>query len=1285
VSGPPTTKRGRATARAAHVASRAGEFDAVALAAAMAERLDAELADVEVDADRVHARAAEADADVEAAADAGAADVVRVPKAFAGGNARRWVPIGPSVIRAESGRTFKRSTGRVRDIQVSNDGKRAYAATAKGGLWYTGDAGQLWLPVGGWVERPRTAGGVLNGQACGCLLVSFGLTAADDYVMVGTGELQGFSRPPIRPALGGIGVLAGAHPATVALGAGGDPWEPESGLAQFEGRGVFRLVRDPAATAGRATGAGLDRVLAATNDGLFLGTRRTAPAPHNGEFTWAQLSALGTFMGLAPGTQPIVTDALWFSRLAQADGRMVVAVARGLETATADAPEGSGVAYSDDRGVSWHWVDGLDPTVAAADKAMGRMSLANPEADRVYVLGERKHRTPPPVTDIQSLWRIAAMNAASPVAQLVSGMPTELWRRGSTGRNQRDYDQAIAVDVVAGVDRVYLAGNTRWVDGWVASLWCFDVTMPARTLTPAPGISRTGAPELPPPPLKGGDDATVPGFIGNDLHPDVHCVRVAGPAGLGRHVWVSTDGGIYVSTRAGRVNTFAARSTGISAVEVQFHAAHPTSSHFGAIGTQDNGRHVRVGDVVWEDVTSGDGGGVTIHPYASQFIVSQFNYAGWTATPDVGFVDPLDQGAGAGARDRESGLSSFYSGAATAKLPPATGRLAIGTNRVWLSDDLGSGVDNTWKVLPFGAAGPATNPRVGGLDPVAKQGDGVPGGAPLAPVVAGVGPLGEVVTTKWAGPRKLLVVFSRGVVRWTQDPMTSNWSARVLVAFGNPALVPPVTGPPNLATTMISDIAPIPGTDDFYLLTTGNPTAAADDTCYHFRDADNTYRKTGLRAQLGPLDPAYAVTVDPGAPATVYVGTVTGVWRGVRGAGPPAAGLPWPHTWTADVNGLPQAAVQDLDFWTVDPLVAGPPRLLRASLQSRGVWELDVSAAAEPQRTYLRAHAADDRRILPTSMKNPRLEPAAPNVVEWASPDIVVRPRPSPATAPTWRLGAGTLHEFNVLPYQLWTFQTAFRWLYPSVPADGRWGKAFGDLVELHRSTAAAFAPVERRINQALWDAVVGTTRVNAAGVVNAAPGDPLAVYRPPWQTPAAMNAVPTEIDLIDNVVPVNQAPDGLQTLYKEPSVVDVLLHHRDIRPLPMGDPYAVLLWREDASQAALLALDVAALQAYAAAVAAGNPLPATPGWTRVLNGPSAKHPLALVQLDARMPRAVSIDVDFTAVPDGHFVLLVAFTGSSVDAMSLAPVGLPATPTIGDLVRRWPYAAARLITVTARP
>ena len=71
------------------------------------------------------------------------------------------------------------------------------------------------------------------------------------------------------------------------------------------------------------------------------------------------------------------------------------------------------------------------------------------------------------------------------------------------------------------------------------------------------------------------------------------------------------------------------------------------------------------------------------------------------------------------------------------------------------------------------------------------------------------------------------------------------------------------------------------------------------------------------------------------------------------------------------------------------------------------------------------------------------------------------------------------------------------------------------------------------------------------------------------------------------------------------------------------------------------------------------------------------------VPVDARIPRAVSIDVDLTAVPVNHRVLFVAVTGSGADALTAPVTGNPAT--ISDLVRAWPHVAMRLVRVANRP
>jgi hypothetical protein len=158
--------------------------------------------------------------------------------------------------------------------------------------------------------------------------------------------------------------------------------------------------------------------------------------------------------------------------------------------------------------------------------------------------------------------------------------------------------------------------------------------------------------------------------------------------------------------------------------------------------------------------------------------------------------------------------------------------------------------------------------------------------------------------------------------------------------------------------------------------------------------------------------------------------------------------------------------------------------------------------------------------------------------------------------------------------------------------------------------------------------------------------------------------------------------------VFAEPSTVDVLIHHRDTEPVPAGDAFAMLLWRSGPSQSALLATDIAPIPGYVNAVLGAGPVPPAPaGWNRA-ETPGGSPKLSLpVPLDARLPRAVPIDVNLSSptVPANHFVLFLAVAGSSIDPCGEAPVGLPAVPRPADLVRGWPYAALRLVKVSARP
>src|SRR5262245_12784496 len=64
---------------------------------------------------------------------ASAAALFRAPA----GDTNLWLPLGPtSVILGQAG-SRPRVAGRVRDLRVSPNGQRAYAATANGGVWFS--------------------------------------------------------------------------------------------------------------------------------------------------------------------------------------------------------------------------------------------------------------------------------------------------------------------------------------------------------------------------------------------------------------------------------------------------------------------------------------------------------------------------------------------------------------------------------------------------------------------------------------------------------------------------------------------------------------------------------------------------------------------------------------------------------------------------------------------------------------------------------------------------------------------------------------------------------------------------------------------------------------------------------------------------------------------------------------------------------------------------------------------------------------------------------------------
>ena len=88
-----------------------------------------------------------------------------------------WQPLGPDTVIAGQAIGAPRIAGRVNMLAVHPDGKRVYAASANGGVWYSTDGGVHWRSLGG-LGRRRTASATstrpAQRNACGAIAVRVG-------------------------------------------------------------------------------------------------------------------------------------------------------------------------------------------------------------------------------------------------------------------------------------------------------------------------------------------------------------------------------------------------------------------------------------------------------------------------------------------------------------------------------------------------------------------------------------------------------------------------------------------------------------------------------------------------------------------------------------------------------------------------------------------------------------------------------------------------------------------------------------------------------------------------------------------------------------------------------------------------------------------------------------------------------------------------------------------------------------------------------------------------------
>ena len=916
-------------------------------------------------------------------------------------DARRWLPIGPSAIVGGQAGGAPEVAGRVRDIRRSPDGARIYLATAGGGVWFSGDAGRSWGPLGFMATTPaaNAAARVPISPVIGCLHVEFGANADADVVYAGTGEPPHDVNEVGLPATagGGIGILKLSATVSAALAdPNGAHWQREA--PNLSGAGIYRIVRNPTDP---------NMLVAATTFGLF--SRSGAFAANA---AWTRVAA-APFAG-AIEDRLVATDAVWVPAAtapSAAPARLFVALVNlGKQAAQ------SGL-YVSEAGLAGPFT----PVTLAGYANKNRIALAavmpaaaapgnHPQI--VYVLSS--------ADDEPRLWRVAGKNNVNRVAKVpptLFGGDREVDGEQVHTTAQPWHNMAIAVgpnDPAV----VYLAGGAEMGSlGWSAALYRCVISGSAAADDFKTDFQSDDKPR---------EDAA---FIGENVPADLHALRLSDD---GQTLWIGGDGGAFVSMSGGVPGSIQPRNDGLATAECGYIASHP--GHAGAVVASAHGTGVlqRIGDTVWRrEPWGGDAGGLAYHPQAKReaFFAAQRTRTSWHA--DGRFDAPVARAGFKKTRiSPENKRALFYSSPAVA-VGAAAGkaRLAVGTYRVWITDDwdpLAPTSAMTWRTLPS-----ATDP-LAGKGPDFKK-DCVDDS------------IGSVVAIRWLDPGtlsgsafvggKLIALYEKAVVRLQQDS-AGKWTRDILAWSKKSRLTEnsdiPANGAPSEKLPMFAAwtaIAPHRATKSgdaafkgsFYVTMSGHSARTSSgitesdrlDTLWWF-DGKKDFYPTGFRAN-GSKAPAFAVVCDPENPDTVYVGGAAGVWKGVintAGAAP---------AWNFEPFGfgLPEAPVHDLTVHWDASAPNGGVKLLRAATRARGVWEVDVSAnPASVGRAYLRVHDVDTRRVLPTRLVNLSSEVASPpDYSRCLSPDIAVINK----VPEFWSNGVPTEADLATLPDTLTT------------------------------------------------------------------------------------------------------------------------------------------------------------------------------------------------------------------------------------------------------------------------
>jgi hypothetical protein len=986
-----------------------------------------------------------------------------------------WIPLGPATVYDGQAEGDPRVAGRVRALWVHPGGLRIYAATANGGVWYSSDGAETWRSIGGFAEtdtpdivRPA------HRHACGAITVVLGADINDqtlDTVFVGTGEITPGRTAHAGSALGGIGILVATGPASGGLD---DPWVEESPNLLHEG--VYRFAVDP-------TGG---TIVAATTIGLLQ--RQAAPGQ---DVDWERVAGEPF-----DDYESVVTDVLWTPAVGGgAPERLWVWAQNGSD---------AGLWVRDDGDTDFEKVG-----TPGAVRRRSSLAATDPPS-RIFVFNDQGS------ANIAKLFEVTSA-AADPTAAEVTGIPDMLGHQGF-------YDLAIRVDP-NDPDRVILGGSffegppdavavNRQNVNVTADAYNEDAAIFAARVVGAAGARTYG------------NAAAPPLRIGVGCHADVHDLQFSD---TGDVLWAACDGGVFRSIFHDQNSGFVARNDGLSVVESNYVACHPTCEGRVVAGLQDNGLIERRSSAVWEHTSGGDGGGVAFDPRQPTRFVRQFFDGQWTASDGGPYgrmlafrplATPFALHADA-ATERDD--SAFYSTPAAiahhrgGAAAPTHTQVLIGTTRVWYTDDWA----NTWVTLPT-----ATDP-IGPINFNRKQ-----------------DLHGEPITVcKWATSDVAWILSDNKLVRMVRVAGSDvaappgQWSRDPILDRGEKNKKDDTSAEGPIRDSVVwTDVEPnldAPGNEHgtkgaVYLGTVGDPEDDEVDTLWWF-DGEETWHCTLLRDEV--TAPVTAIRCDPANPDDVYVGTTVGVWHGERTLGNPPT---W--DWRDLVNGLPEAAVEDLAVFD-----SGGLRLLRAGIAARGVWELNLDTPVADV-TYLRAHD-DDLRYRVRAIATQRDGVTARS---WhGSPDV--RPRIAPAAVAPPAAGVLLRRAAPGPAESLRRFQAAFR----SSTADdrirgtGEWDLYFEDVLRDH---GAPPHPASGRmtIDAAFWTSMMS-------------PPDDVAE---PWATVGQPDRIPTEADLLELTPKIDEGAVGRVSMVVKAVAhkVDVVVHHRGFVPRLGSDVRVTLL-----------------------------------------------------------------------------------------------------------------------------